>query len=105
MPFKPRDACPVCRRLNCTDPNHKTDPDKWRRARLARPMTNREIVHCRTAVEDWVEVHGPVCPMCGATTYDLTADHIVPVSKGGDPLGPVRVICRSCNARRGNRVG
>jgi 5-methylcytosine-specific restriction endonuclease McrA len=31
----------------------------------------------------------------------LTADHIVPVSRGG-VNGPLRVACRRCNSRRGN---
>ena len=46
----------------------------------------------------------PWCSACGATT-DLTADHLDPLSKGGVAvtLADVRVLCRSCNSRRGNR--
>jgi 5-methylcytosine-specific restriction endonuclease McrA len=44
----------------------------------------------------------PWCSNCGATT-NLTADHIVPIARGGDPLGPLRILCRSCNSRRGAR--
>jgi 5-methylcytosine-specific restriction endonuclease McrA len=31
---------------------------------------------------------------------DLTIDHLIPASLGG-ANGPVRVLCRSCNGRRG----
>lgn len=43
--------------------------------------------------------HGSVC---GATT-DLTADHVIPLSKGGTNEGPRRVLCRRCNSRRRDR--
>ena len=42
----------------------------------------------------------PWCSQCGSTV-DLTADHITPIANGGHPLGPLRVLCRSCNSRRG----
>ncbi|MDH3471437.1 MAG: HNH endonuclease [Acidimicrobiia bacterium] len=34
----------------------------------------------------------------------LTADHIIPRSKGGED-GPLQVLCRRCNARRSDRPG
>ena len=42
----------------------------------------------------------PYCSECG-TTEDLTGDHIVALANGGDMLGPLDVLCRSCNSRRG----
>jgi 5-methylcytosine-specific restriction endonuclease McrA len=42
----------------------------------------------------------PWCTECGRTT-DLTADHVLPLALGGHPLGELRVLCRSCNSRRG----
>jgi 5-methylcytosine-specific restriction endonuclease McrA len=42
----------------------------------------------------------PFCAECGATE-DLTADHVEPLANGGHPLGELRVLCRSCNGRRG----
>jgi 5-methylcytosine-specific restriction protein A len=45
----------------------------------------------------------PWCSACGATE-DLTGDHIHPRSKGGQAtIENVRVLCRSCNSRKGNR--
>ena len=37
----------------------------------------------------------PWCSTCGSTD-DLTADHLAPLARGGHPLGPLRVLCRSC---------
>ncbi|WP_078912724.1 HNH endonuclease [Streptomyces sp. NRRL S-646] len=45
----------------------------------------------------------PYCSFCGSAE-DLTGDHIIPLSKGGtNEASNVRVLCRSCNSRRGNR--
>ncbi len=49
----------------------------------------------------------PWCSIC-FTNKDLTLDHLVPLAKGGavvpDANGVV-VLCRSCNSRRGARLG
>jgi 5-methylcytosine-specific restriction endonuclease McrA len=43
----------------------------------------------------------PWCSLCGATS-DLTVDHIIPLKRGGETrLDNYRVLCRSCNSRRG----
>ena len=43
------------------------------------------------------------CKFCG-TTEDLTLDHIVPFSKGGDSTPDnLQTLCRSCNSRKGAR--
>ena len=47
----------------------------------------------------------PFCLICGATS-DLTADHVVPVAKGGDHVpdqNGIIVLCRRCNGRKGSR--
>ncbi len=57
----------------------------------------------RAAVDKHRELYGDVCPGWkreGHPATDLTADHLIPRSLGGAPLGPLRVLCRSCNARR-----
>lgn len=44
------------------------------------------------------------CQQCGATT-DLTVDHIIPVSRGGDSSGNnLTTLCRSCNSSKGTKV-
>lgn len=42
----------------------------------------------------------PWCSRCGAVE-DLTADHLVPLSRGGDPMGPTETLCRRCNSSKG----
>lgn len=47
---------------------------------------------------------GHRCVICSATE-DLTLDHIYPWSLGGpDMVDNLRVLCRSCNSRKGARV-
>lgn len=51
-----------------------------------------------------MERDGHRCVFCTATD-DLTLDHIIPWSHGGpDTVDNLRVLCRPCNSRRGNRV-
>lgn len=43
------------------------------------------------------------CEQCGANA-DLTVDHIVPIARGGgNDSANLRVLCRSCNSRKGAR--
>jgi 5-methylcytosine-specific restriction protein A len=60
-------------------------------------------------VADHLEAYGSVCPgwhreMHEVDERDLTADHVRPVAAGGDPRGPLEVLCRSCNSRKGART-
>lgn len=61
----------------------------------------------------WVEKIRPVvldlfdymCVQCGSGE-DLTVDHIIPRALGGeDKLDNLRVLCRSCNSRKGSNYG
>lgn len=50
---------------------------------------------------------GFMCMYCGAehAQYELTRDHIQPISKGGrDIWSNVVTACRSCNTRKGSRT-
>ena len=47
---------------------------------------------------------GRVCAICGAT-HGLSIDHILPVSRGGNTTDDnLRVLCLSCNSRKGNSI-
>ena len=53
------------------------------------------IARAQVAAQPW-------CVDCGATT-DLTADHVVPLARGGRNDGQRQTLCRSCNSRKGAR--
>lgn len=56
---------------------------------------------------EWLKVcarFGHRCPSCGKHCA-LTADHIIPLSKGGtNDISNIQPLCRSCNARKNNRL-
>lgn len=69
---------------------------------LSDPAVRRQR---KAAVDAWVQAHGWVCPGWRRDPHpstDLTADHVVAVASGGNPLGPFAVLCRSCNSRKGS---
>lgn len=54
--------------------------------------------------EQLVKRDGALCVSCKANE-NLEVDHIVPVSRGGsDDLDNLQILCRSCNASKGNRL-
>ena len=51
------------------------------------------------------EESGGICSYCGERSDDLTADHIIPLSRGGNhTLDNIAVACRTCNSRKGGRT-
>lgn len=61
----------------------------------------------RRAVATHKAQHGDWCPGWQVPAHpatDLTADHTVPLSRGGGSTSDnVSVLCRGCNSRKGNR--
>lgn len=57
----------------------------------------------RLTDEEWSEVlqaYGTRCLRCG-TENDITVDHIIPVSKGGQDIKEnVQPLCRACNTKK-----
>ncbi len=48
---------------------------------------------------------GGICSYCGEPYAELTADHIIPLPKGGNhTLENITVACRRCNNRKGMRT-
>jgi 5-methylcytosine-specific restriction endonuclease McrA len=57
-------------------------------------------------VEQLIERDGPSCVWCGRRPWrrDLTLEHVVPRSRGGQTTAENAVVaCRPCNRRRGSR--
>ena len=91
---RPRKKCDVCGRSAPADHHHRTK------------VPHSETTRRRDLVDAYRALHGEWCPgwqVEAHPAYDLTADHIVPRSLGGE-RGPLRVLCRACNARRGNQA-
>lgn len=64
---------------------------------------NSESARCAAVVAAHRAEFGDWCPGWGVPPHpsdDLTADHVV----AGSALGRLAVLCRSCNARKGNRA-
>ncbi len=74
-------------------------------ARCTRPgYGNAERVRRRQTVEAHQRVYGNLCHGWGVPPHRadrLSADHLTPVAAGGAENGPLRVLCVSCNSRRG----
>jgi 5-methylcytosine-specific restriction endonuclease McrA len=66
--------------------------------------TKAERRRRQALIAQHVALYGWVCPGYGRPWHesrDLTADHLVPVARGDSEQGTIRVLCRSCNSRRG----
>jgi 5-methylcytosine-specific restriction endonuclease McrA len=97
--------CPVCR------------SDTNRRYRQRHPDKRRALVQDRRArglqapgrftVQEWhglCQAQGGRCLACG-TSGPLTADHVIPLAKGGsNGIENIQPLCRSCNSRKGTKT-
>ena len=89
----PEHRCDECRR--------EVNRIKYqRRRRTAAERRRRQAL-----IAEHVRVHGWNCPGWNRPAHastDLTADHLTPQARGGAPESAIRVLCRSCNAARGD---
>lgn len=90
----------------CSDCNRQRETTRTRGKRARRPYTNTERAEREAIVATWRAEHGDWCPGWGRPAHpsqDLTADHVVAVAAGGDEHGPMSVLCRTCNGRKGTQ--
>lgn len=91
--------------LDCNTHHERGTTCKVRERTRRRHRSKAERRRRSAVVAEHIAQHGYVCPGYGVPSHpstDLTADHITPVSRGGsEEGGPLRVLCRSCNSRRG----
>lgn len=93
----------------------ETHAARYERARARTTPTKRarttEVRKHRTStILDWLEANGgrAICPGWDRPGHevapeDLTADDPTPIARGGDPMQPLKILCRSCNGRKGAR--
>jgi len=89
------------RRWKKAHPEQCTESTTQYRARLLGAYT--EPVD-RTAI---IDRDGGICYMCGNSPkgWQLTLDHVIPLVRGGSHTpSNLRVACRSCNARKGDKL-
>lgn len=110
----------VCSKPGCPDfvekqsdrgccPEHALDTERHQRrtvpTKRARTWTVQQ--HRAQAVRAHVNKHGWVClgdnNHASHHTRDLVADDPVPIARGGDPMQPLVVMCRSANSTKGAR--
>ncbi len=89
-------------------PEHQTDYDRHQRATTPTKATRTWAERQRRAgtVAAHHARHGDWCPGWQRPPHpaaDLTADHRTAIAAGGDPTGPLQVLCRACNAAKGAR--
>jgi hypothetical protein len=112
-------ACLTCRRTFVAIGNERHCPTHqaaWQRrrnaaARTRRPRDYPERVEHTEIIQDWVLVHGWVCPGLDQHIAHqvepgrLTVHHLNAVAEGGSRVGgPKTVLCRSENSRLGGEV-
>ncbi|RVW03018.1 hypothetical protein EGT50_09930 [Rhodococcus xishaensis] len=111
----PRSGKRVCRIPGCPAiqgdslcGDHRREHDRHQHATTPTKTTRdwQERQRRARAVRDHVAQHGNWCPGVGRPPHaaaDLTANHVVPIARGGDPRGPLTVVCRPCNSRQADR--
>lgn len=93
----------------CTECGEPTEGSRCAVHRPRDERTGRGVGHANDdpvfrAISRRLRKSSPFCQRCGARD-DLTVDHIIPTSLAPELAREVlnmRVLCRSCNSRRGN---
>lgn len=82
----------------CADCKARRDVDRGTTTERGYGATHQRRARAAIAAQPWCSD----CGHPGSRDNPLTADHVVPVSRGGRN-GPLRVACRRCNSSRGSR--
>lgn len=85
----------------------RTHPEKAKANEHRREARKRNNGGCFTA-EEWkilCEKYNNACLCCGRDDVKLTADHVVPVSKGGlSSIDNIQPLCASCNSKKHDKI-
>ncbi|MFF4316010.1 HNH endonuclease [Streptomyces sp. NPDC001507] len=114
----PKRPCLNCGRLTSNPSRCDTHQKEWMAARQRERDAKRgsasqrgyDVTYRRVRAQvlrGWRNQNGEWCPGWGVSAHaaqDLTVDHIIPLVKGGTHHREnLRVLCRSCNSRRGSK--
>ena len=88
---------------------------EWKQQNRERCVANEQRRRARKTeagggftVSEWeslVRHFGGGCLCCGRTDVKLTADHVVPISKGGSSnINNIQPLCQGCNSRKNNKI-
>lgn len=88
---------------------------KWKKnnpeadaASVNRRRTRKTTAGGNYTAAEWkalVEHYGNQCLCCGRADVKLTADHVVPVVKGGSSdIENIQPLCGSCNSKKKDRI-
>lgn len=107
MPPRPCLTCGKSSRGNrCPIHAGQVEYRRTQAKRARRPYTAAEQQRRARTVAAWRATYGDWCPGWGRAAHpsaDLTADHDHAVGAGGSEGGPLTVLCRACNGRKGAR--
>lgn len=79
-PWKPKRACPDCRKLRCMDPRHGLEKDREADARRA-----------------WVGTNGWLCPGIGRPQHEVARGQLTAYRVSDEPR--YEVCCKNCRKR------
>jgi len=85
----------------------KENPDKLAAAihKSRTKQTGAGGSYTATEFRDLCNQYGNRCLGCGRDDVQLTADHIVPVSKGGtSDISNIQPLCKSCNSSKHDKT-
>lgn len=81
----------------------RTLPHQQRRKHIRRER-HKHLRDLPILFEVLILLHGRSCQACGAK-YDLTIDHILPVSRGGrTTISNLQLLCRKCNEAKDTEI-
>ncbi|MHB8597295.1 MAG: HNH endonuclease signature motif containing protein [Ktedonobacteraceae bacterium] len=94
--------------------NYRTaDPERYAiadKAKFARRRTRKTLAGGKFTAQEWLalnEKYSFSCLCCGRKEPDikLTADHVVPVAKGGSSdISNIQPLCLSCNSKKHSKI-
>lgn len=96
-------------RVNESDrQSSKNHPDTWINKLHRRLAKKRGVTGGHFTEQEFqalLNKYGHKCLCCGRTDVKLERDHIIPLGPPhSDEISNIQPLCRSCNARKGNRT-